>query len=396
MQRDYDLIIYGATGFTGRLATLYMMQHGTADQLRIAIAGRNEDKLRQLQGSCDTAPGIIIADSTKPDTIDQMVQSAKVVVSFAGPFTHYGESVIAACCKYGTDYLDITGETPFIRTMIERYQALAVDSGARLVPFSGFDSVPADLCVYLAFTHAENEGFTLDDLCFYYQIKGGFNGGTLASAIAMAEGPSDLSAMRPNALIFDPTWAPSKTKTETRVYEPVLNRYSTPFFMSPINHAVVRRSSWLRAEQGRSDPSFQYQERLLMGKRFGYLQALTTNTIMAGFNLLSKSSIGRQLIQRLGPKPGEGPSEEVRRNGFFRGQLIGRKNGHAKLIVSMQRDGDPGNTITILLACESARLAVENAYQTTQRGFLTPSVSFGDKLKQRLEAVGFEFKIQSM
>lgn len=190
MQTKFDLIIYGATGFTGQLAAQYMMRRGIADHLRIAIAGRNLQKLEALQKSCEIKPAILIADSTQVTSIVQMVQQTKVILSLAGPFALYGEPVIAACAKFGVDYLDITGETPFIRSMIKRYQKQALETGARLIPFSGFDSIPADLSVYLGLAAARDRNIELDEMCFYYQIKGGFNGGTLASALNMAEHPS--------------------------------------------------------------------------------------------------------------------------------------------------------------------------------------------------------------
>lgn len=394
MQKQFDLIIYGATGFTGRLATQYMLSEGRSDNLRIAIAGRDLKKLEALQQSFVVKPTIIIADSSNLAAIEAMVQQTKVVLNFAGPFSLYGESVIAACAKWGVDYLDITGETPFIHAMIKRYQNQAIESGARLIPFSGFDSIPADLTLYLALNAANDRGIPLDDLCFYYQLKGGFNGGTLATAFHLAEFADKSLLQNANCLIPDLSCPKASRSSFAPHYETALSRWSAPFFMSAINKAVVRRSVWLRAQNGEEGQSFQYEERMLMSNRFGYLKACITTAFLAGFRLLSRYSLGRYFLKRFSPKPGEGPSATVRQQGFFRGQLVCRSQGICKLIVSMEREGDPGNEITVALACESARLAIDNAFITERKGFLTPTTAFGDQLTKRLEQAGFRFKMK--
>ncbi len=394
MQKQFDLIIYGATGFTGRLATQYMMNADRGKNLKIAIVGRDLKKLEALQQSCVIKPAIIIADSSHPESVEAVVQQTKVVLSFAGPFSLYGEPVIAACVKWGVDYLDITGETPFIHDMIKRYQHQAVESGARLIPFSGFDSVPADLTVYLALNAAQDRGLQLDDLRFYYQVKGGFNGGTLATAFHLAEFADKNVLQNANCLIPDLSWPKALPSSLSPHYEPALTRWSVPFFMNAINRAVVRRSAWLRAQQGEDSKPVQYEERMLMPNRLGFLKACLTTAFLAGFRLLSRYSLGRYFLKYFLPKPGEGPSATVRQQGFFRSQLVCRSQSVCKLIVSMKRQGDPGNEITVALACESARLAIENAFVIERKGFLTPTIAFGDQLKKRLEQAGFCFKTE--
>lgn len=136
-----------------------------------------------------------------------MIQSTKAVLNFAGPFAHYAESVISACAKWGTHYLDITGETDFIRTMMDKYQKQAKESGARLIPFCGFDSVPADLTTFLALQAASENNIKLDELCLYYQTKGGpINGGSLATALNMAETNAWSDMSNSNILISDESW----------------------------------------------------------------------------------------------------------------------------------------------------------------------------------------------
>jgi len=392
---NFDLVIYGATGFTGRLATQYLMNSEKCNGLRIAIAGRDAKKLEALSQTCTNKPSILIADSSRPESIEAMVKQTKVVLNFAGPFSLYGEPVIAACAKWGVDYLDITGETPFINDMIRLYQDQAIASGARLIPFSGFDSIPADLTVYLALNAAHEHHLQLDELSLYYQIKGGLNGGTLASALHMAENSDKNRLQNASNLTPDWSWPHFSPPTYKPQYESLSSRWTVPFFMDAINKTVVRRSAWLRTQQNQDSKFFQYQERMVMSKRFGYWKAWLAIGFLAGFGFLSSNAVGRNLLKRLGPKPGEGPSIEERQQGFFRGRLVCCYQNVCKLIVSMERQGDPGNEITTVLACESALLAIENAFVTSLTGFLTPSIAFGDNLITRLEKNGFQFKIET-
>ncbi|MCX6129499.1 MAG: saccharopine dehydrogenase NADP-binding domain-containing protein [Proteobacteria bacterium] len=394
MKTEFDLIVFGATAFTGRLAAQYLLSPSDRAPLRIALAGRNLKKLEDLALQCQVKPQIIYADSSDQASIDTMVARTRCVLSFAGPFSLYGEPLIAACARLGRDYLDITGETPFIRQMIERYQNLAESTGARLIPFSGFDSVPADLCMHLARSASQSRGISLDDFSFYYQLQGGFNGGTLASALHMAESAEGRQLFNPNALILDARWPKGPRSAMGPSFEAVLQRWSFPFFMNPVNRAVVRRSAWLLAPADQTAARFGYEERLLVGRSLGALQAGLGTGLLAGFGFLTGSKAGRSILNALGPKPGEGPSAERRKHGFFRGQLIGRSQNLAKIIIRMQGEGDPGNELTIRMACESARLAAENLFKTEQKGFLTPSVAFADDLVQRLGHAGFRFETQ--
>lgn len=384
----YDIIIYGATGFTGRFATHYLTRTGIARHYRIAIAGRNRQKLQRLQAECELPPAIIVADSSQPETIATMVQQTKVVLSLAGPFALYGEPVIAACAQYGKDYVDITGETPFIRSMIQRYEALAQQTGARLLPFSGFDSIPAELSVYLALTTARKHDIALEELCLYYQLQGGFNEGTLATALHLAE-QADSTLSDPNCLLPDVSWPRQPIARLRPQFEPSLARWSAPFFMAPINRAVVQRAAWLRRQTGTGTAPFRYEERWLMGARYGFVRAWLTTACLWGFYALTRFPLGRQLLRYFGPQPGQGPAQAVCHQGFFKGTLIGRSQGQARIRLTLAGQGDPGNTITVALAAETARLAAEGAYETPRTGFISPTLAFGDALPARLQAAGF-------
>lgn len=396
MQNRYDLVIYGATGFAGSVATKHLME--SPNEMRVAIAGRNRQKLEDLQQLCKIKPDIIIADSNDTASVESMVQSTKVVLNFAGPFAKYAEPVIAACAKSGTHYLDITGETAFTRTMIDRYQEQAQKSGARLVPFCGFDSVPADLTTYLALKTASEQKFMLDELRLCYQIKGGLNGGSLATALNMAE---NNTFMLPdsNILIPDENWPKDPEASRYPQYESTFSRWSAFFHMGPTNNAVVRRSAWLRSRvheaNSEPEPVFHYEERLLMPQNYGFIHACLTTCFVKGFGSLSSTAIGRELIRSCyGLEPGQGPSEEERLAGTFHVQLVGRSRGQDKLTISMERQGDPSNEITSALAIECARLMATNNFATEEKGFLTPSVAFGMSLFEHLKTAGFHFKTE--
>ena len=396
MQNRYDLVIYGATGFAGSVATKHLME--SPNGMRVAIAGRNKQKLEELQQLCEFKPDIIIADSNDPASVESMVQSTKVVLNFAGPFAKYAEPVIAACAKLGTDYLDITGETAFTRTMIDRYQIQAQQSGARLVPFCGFDSVPADLTTYLALKTASENKLKLDELCLCYQIKGGLNGGSLATALDMAANNTFMLSDS-NILISDEKWPRELEASRYPRYESTFSRWSAFFHMAPTNNAVVRRSAWLRSHlheaNSEPEPVFHYEERLLMPQHYGFIHACLTTFFVKGFGLLSSTALGRQLISWCyGLEPGQGPSEKERLAGTFHVQLVGRSSGHDKIKISMERKGDPSNEITSALAIECARLMAANEFATKEKGFLTPSVAFGESLYEHLKIAGFHFKTE--
>lgn len=168
--------------------------------------------------------------------------------------------------------------------------------------------------------------------------------------------------------------------------------------MAPINTAVVRRSAWLRCHldeaKSASEPDFHYEERLLMPRNYGFIQACLTTGFIAGFGILGSTYVGRELMRWYGLQPGQGPSEEERLAGFCRVQLIGKSSGQEKLKISMERQGDPGNEFTAALAIECARLVVANDFATEEKGFLTPSVAFGLRLFEHLKTAGFDFKTE--
>jgi short subunit dehydrogenase-like uncharacterized protein len=387
---SYDVIVFGATGFTGRLAARRL---GEEPHLKLAIAGRNRAKLEEIAASCKHKPAIIVSDAKDKDSVFAMVRQGRVIANFAGPFALYGENVIAACAEYGQSYCDITGESPFIRSMIDRYQVKAVESGACLIPMSGFDSVPGDLLSYLAMNEAERHGWRLSEMKHYYQVGGGFNGGTLETALNMAESKQTAMMQNDNVLIPNSSWANGAKPDLGPSYEPLIKKWSSLFFMNFVNTAVVRRSLFLRFPDKPAIGKISYQERMLVPKGpGGKAKAYAITAALAGVAAMTSNPIGRMVLRKLGPSAGEGPSEKAIREGFYRGTLIGREEGRPRVMIKMKAKGDPGNEFTVLAAATTALLLAEGKALMT--GFVTPSTGLGDALVQALEAKGVSFSTE--
>ncbi len=366
--RDFDLVVYGATGFTGR-QTLRVLQQ-RAPELRIAAAGRNPEKLEALGGP------FIVADSGDPDSVRAMVARARVLVSTAGPFGRYGDPVVDACVAEGTHYCDITGETPWVRGVIDRLHESAVKAGVRLVPFCGFDSVPSELGALLAVQAFGPREFT----GFMKIAGGGLNGGSLASALNMAEAyPRSTMAnpflLNPNPKVSRETWKEHADPTAPLTRSGL---WGSPWVMGPINTRVVRRSAALLAY----GEGFTYQE--LQEQKNSRTAWQWTMGLGAAVGLLGKPW-GRRIIRRVGPEPGDGPTEEQMERGFARLRVVCNEGR-----VTWTAQGDAGNRITCSILAECALMLAEEL--TTPCGVVTPSVAFGLPLVERLQAQGHLFE----
>lgn len=403
----FDIVLYGATGFTGRQAATYLAAHAPGP-LRLAIAGRSEDKLRAVQQALPAEQrqrvSIVVADSTRPDSVDALAASARVVVTTAGPYARYGDPVVDACVRHATDYVDITGETPWVRRVIDRHHETAAASGTRIVPFCGFDSVPSDLGTWLVVDHARRElGELLREVHIAFQLRGGLNGGTLASMLALAE--QDELDLIHDPLLLNPAHHRSEALRQAQTdptrpwFEPALGRWTAPFFMAPVNSRVVRRSAALSADYGEpwGEPLL-YRESLLVGRRAARLQARAMASALRTFERAVRLRPVRRLVERLGPDPGHGPSEETLERGFFRANVIATTERGALLRAEISDHGDPGNRATVKMLCESA-LAL-----ATQRdalpggaergGVLTPATALGGVLVDRLRAAGMVLAVR--
>lgn len=394
----FDVVLYGATGFVGRQTAAYFAARAPAG-LRWAVAGRSHDKLERLCASLG-APDLpaIVADAADRKALDSLALQTRVVLSTAGPFARFGSELVAACVRHGTHYVDITGETPWVRRMIDLHHDAAAAGGTRIVPGCGFDSVPSDLGAWqVARTLREDHGERCVRVKACFSLRGGLNGGTAASALNLFDAGEAECFFDPFLLNPPGTeprdLAPHRDPTAP-MYEPDFKAWLAPFVMGLVNTRVVRRSAALLARGGPYAPGFQYQEYLRMGTGPGAALAAAgfASGLAAGRRVLAVEPLRRWVQRKLAPAPGEGPSERSMNSGSFRCELIGygERGGIARGRISGR--GDPGNRATTAFVCESAlALAVDAARLPGGDhfgGVLTPSVAFGSVLARRLRRAG--------
>jgi short subunit dehydrogenase-like uncharacterized protein len=372
MPRDFDVILYGATGFTGRQTVAYFRRHAPAG-LRWAIAGRNKGKL----GALNSQTEVLVAGSANQSEIDAVVSRTRVLLTTAGPFAIYGTGFVDACVRFGTHYVDITGETHWARMLIDRYHEKASAEGTRIIPFCGFDSIPSDLGAMLI---AGVLGPETSEVKAFFQIRGGLNGGTLASAMNMYETGADKSMDDPFLLSPSVTRPPRELEQDpTRSsYDPDLKASVAPFVMSRINTRVVRRSCAILGVD------FAYQEYMKLGDPASAFIAAAAGSL---FEHSMHYAPVRSILRTVAPKPGEGPSEQTMDNGWFRCELFGKTTGGRTAQGMIGDKGDPGNRVTVKCLCESA-MALALDQLPNRAGVLTPSTGLGDALVARLRARG--------
>ena len=420
--RKYDVVIYGASGFVGRQAAAYLAQRNPATgpggrkRLSWALAGRSASKLEAIRltmGDGARQAGIVVAEAHDAHALDALASNATVVLNTAGPFALYGSELVAACVRHGTHYVDITGETPWVREMIQRHHATAVKAGVRIIPFCGFDSVPSDLGAWLvAQTMQTTYGEPCDSIKACFTVRGGVNGGTLASLFnIMGSGQSGELA---DPYLLNP--APGKRKaaqasrTNPLDRDPIaplhdadFNAWLGPFFMGPINTRVVRRSATLltpaRGKPAGYARDFHYQEYMRFGSSAlaGAAAAVFSAGMVASQVAMSLGPL-RRLAGRMVPGPGSGPSDASMDGGSFRCELIGKSaSGHIVRGVVADK-GDPGNRATTKMVCESALcLALQiDALPggPALGGVLTPASGLGEVLLGRLRVAGMTLDAQ--
>ncbi len=398
-QRSYDLVLYGATGFTGRQAAVYLAEHAP-EGLRWAIAGRSREKLAALAKEV-SAPAIEVADSADPVSVEALVSQARVVASTAGPFALYSEPVVAACVRHCADYVDLTGEAPWIRSLIDRFHDQAAAQGTRIIPCCGVDSVPSDLGTQAAVRWLREQlgQPTRTVSASFVFHSSGLNGGTLATALEMAEAGQENS--RQDVLLLNP---PGRTSPEERArsaeveqvrYDPLRGAWLGPFIMAPINSRVVRRSNGLFALAGEAyGPEFSYQE--TAESRSGWAARKAALDLKIGGKVL-ESKVGRALVRRFGPKPGEGPSEETMRRGSVRARFVAEAQDGRQALATLSAPGDAANRVTVPCLCEAALALIEDRDKLPggqgRGGILTPAFGLGEVLFERLRRAGFQWEI---
>lgn len=404
MHKAFDIIVFGATGFTGRLVAEYLHNtHGANGGLAWAMAGRSKDKLTRVRDELgiDAAVPLLVADATDAKALAQLVAQARVVITTVGPYQKHGQALVDACAQAGTDYVDLCGEPGWMAQMIPRLQGPAAASGARIVFSCGFDSIPFDLgVVYLQHEAMQRLGAPLVRVHGRVKVmKGGFSGGTAASLIATLENAGrDPALARTLADPFALTpgfRGPQQPDDSTAAFDELAQSWSGPFVMAPINTKNVHRTHALRGHPWGID--FVYSERLLTGSGEGgekRAKALARNTRVQ--NALLAFGPTRALIRRFAlPQPGQGPTKEQREKGRYEVLFIGQTAEGRTLRASVKGDRDPGYGSTCKLITETALcLARETTHTMAPGGVWTPGAAMGLTLVHRLqERAGLSFQI---
>lgn len=386
--RSFDIVIYGASGFTGRLVAEYLAsKHGHG--LRWAMAGRNADKLAAVRtelGIPEATP-LVTADASNPESLRQMVADTRCVISTVGPYQLYGSDLVAACAEAGTHYVDLCGEPLWMRQMIDAHQQTAAESGARIVFSCGFDSVPFDLGVY----YLQQRSRALHGAACrrvrgrVRAMNGEFSGGTAASfgaTMAAVKADPSLIKLLVNPFALANGFQGPEQPADNKPYEdPVVGQWVAPFIMASINTKNVHRSNALLNHAYGED--FQYDEMMMTGPGD---QGKAVAEMVASANPLAGDDV---------PKPGEGPSKEAREAGNYDVLFVGTTAGGEEVRASVKGDMDPGYGSTSKMIAECAVCLVEDCADLAG-GIYTPAPAMGERLIARLtQHAGLSFADES-
>lgn len=401
-ERAHDLLLFGATGYTGRLVAEYLKERYGDGSLRWALAGRDRAKLERVKSELGLDVPILVGDAMDEGAMRSLAQTAKVIVTTVGPYAKYGSALVAACAAEGTDYCDLTGEVYWMRAMIDAHHETAKRTGARIVHTCGYDSIPSDIGTLALVEHARGLGLELAKVKHYAgESRGTASGGTVASMLVQAENMAkDRSILRvvgdPYALDPAPrTGGPDGSDQQTVRFDDALGMWTAPFFMAPVNTRVVRRTNALSGYRYGRD--FRYEEVMSTGAGPKGLALATAVTAGLGAMLLSVgvAPLRKVLAERVLPKPGDGPSREARERGYFTSRFLGTPRGDAsralKLTIRGKRDPGYGATSRMLAECAVSLLRDD---LPREGGVLTPALVMGMKLVPRLESVDVRFEYE--
>ncbi|WP_278315196.1 saccharopine dehydrogenase family protein [Lolliginicoccus levis] len=409
---EYDLVVFGATSFVGTIMTQYLAEHfsSQAEPARWAIAGRSKSKLEEVRrslGAAGESLPILVADATDEDQLHALCAQTRVVVSTVGPYALYGEPLLKACAETGTDYCDLTGETQWIKRMIDKHEATARETGARIVHCCGFDSVPSDMGVYFLQQKAlERWGAPATSVTMRVKsLKGGASGGTVASIINIVEEATADPALR-KALLNpyylcppDHGFTARQHWVKTAEFDPGFEEWAAPFVMAAVNERVVHRSNALAGKA--YGHQFTYNEGMLTGTGIrGRAAALALVAGLGAFMASAAIKPARSLMQKyVLPKPGEGPSPEAQEAGRYDIRFIGKNDNGETLRVKVTGEGDPGyGSSSKILGQAVASLALDHAKNGTKTGrpggSWTPATMFDERFIERLTRhAGMRFEV---
>jgi short subunit dehydrogenase-like uncharacterized protein len=392
--RQYEIILYGASGFTGQLVAEYLAT--AQSDLKWAIAGRNRQKLEQVRDKLKMPElPIVIADSHDTEQLTQMVRQTQTVISTVGPYAQYGTPLLETCAREGTHYCDLTGEAQWMAGVFEHINPIAQESGARLVHCCGFDSIPSDLSVYFLQQQfkARYGGYASHISGRMGRASGGVSGGTVASLMFVAEQASKDASIRDTVMdpyaLYPANVTPGNDVPDQAsiAWDENFESWTGPFVMAAINTKVVRRSHALAGLP--YGEGFRYDESQLCGNRTkALLSAGGLGVVMAG----TFFSPTRAILKKMLPDPGEGPDEATRNNGFFEFWAHGTDGTHhLKVKVSGQRDPGYGATSRMLA---QAGLCLSRDALNVGGGIWTPASAMGDELLRRLPDVDVRFSVE--
>jgi short subunit dehydrogenase-like uncharacterized protein len=402
--RDFDIVLFGASSFVGRLTAEYLSR-SAPDGVRVALAGRSRARLDELAARLGTGWPVLVADVGEPGALAGLASATRVLATTVGPYRRYGIPVVEACVGAGTHYADLTGEVVFMRESIDRFEEPARKAGARIVHSCGFDSIPSDIGMLLVHRAVEQDGAgELERATLVVRsMRGGVSGGTLASMKGMIEDRRRDPSLRrlmddPYALSPDRAAEPDLGRERDLVgieRDDLAGGWVGPFVMGPLNTRVVRRSNALLG--WRYGRRVRYREVMGFG---GPLAPLLAGGTAAGIGAVvagMQFPPSRSLLDRVLPAPGEGPAERTRDRGFFRIETVAATAQGARYACRVEADGDPGYKATGVMFGESAlALALDEGRLPDAAGVLTPATAIGEVLAERLRTAGHVYEARKL
>ncbi|BGP52902.1 hypothetical protein JCM8202_003984 [Rhodotorula sphaerocarpa] len=403
MSHKYDILVMGASGFTGQLVAQYLACQAATQGFTWAAGGRNRQKIEQKMREVNVEPAeIFVADSKDENALRQAVKQVKVVISLIGPYLLHGETLVKVCAEEGTAYCDLTGETPFVHGNIKKYQKTALNTKTLLLHTAGMDSIPSDLGAFLAVQRLKQAGgpdTRAGDVRSSFKAQGGLSGGTLNSLLEVVEQPKEKREVASKVYGLSPVQGnhsgrPVVVSSHTYGGHKTWGGF---FLMAPINTPIVHRSWGLLETADPATrplsygPNFNYDE---MTPLPGPISSFFASAVMLlGFGAIAMFSPVRWLLRRFGPQSGEGPSKEERENGWYEVTTVAKSDdGKYESRIVQKGKGDPGYLATSMLISNCAICIIKDWDRlpaiARDGGFLTPAVALGNVLVERLEKTG--------
>ncbi len=388
MERKYKVLVFGASGFTGKLCAKYLKEN--YPDISWAIAGRNNDKLKQVKMELDLDCDMLIADANNYEELRDIAKTTKVLLTTAGPYAKYGSLLMKACVFENTHYVDITGENHWVKKQMDLYHEEAVARGVRIIPSCGYDSLPSDLGTLFAINKMNK---AVKKVEVFHSAFGGASGGTIESIFTMGRLPKEMRdpfLLNPKGSVSELQRGSSKDSIKIKWIDEA-KKWSGLGLFAVANTRVVRRSAALmEMSQKPYGANFIFKEHGAYSSKSA--ARLATFGLVAAFLIISTPL--KHLVRRFLPKPGEGPSTEIQEKGWFKGVFIAEAEDGEKQVSTIYGDGDPGYKSTSKMVCESAlTIALCNDLPGGENfgGFLTPASGLGQPLIERLKNAGIRF-----